>query len=261
MDERYLEIFLEPIRKCNEYKPKMGTSEKCGVDLGAFKVLYGGDQFYSWIGLDSDLMYAAHKAAGGMTSIYRQIGVGCERLFREIIIDTTKYDDRSLAEWSYSAQTQSGKSKTLSLDGRLEIDSILDEDVKSRVKAWLNTYCEDLGARLAVNGVVFEVRQGYKSKDSKRQNADMDNASVAWSKGYLPVFAIFSSQIDTDIVLRYRNSSCGVLIGINSDNTNASLFAFTKDILGYDMSGFFDRNSGSIKSEITVILKNLLSAQ
>lgn len=30
-------------------------------------------------------MYAAHKAAGGMTSVYRQIGIGCERLFRKLV--------------------------------------------------------------------------------------------------------------------------------------------------------------------------------
>jgi hypothetical protein len=34
--------------------------------------MYGADPFCSWVGLDSPLMYAAHKAAGGMTSVYRQ---------------------------------------------------------------------------------------------------------------------------------------------------------------------------------------------
>ncbi|KAF3978633.1 MAG: hypothetical protein HFP77_00895 [Methylococcales symbiont of Iophon sp. n. MRB-2018] len=62
------------------------------------------------------------------------------------------------------------------------------------------------GVQIPPNGIVFEVRQGYKSKDSKRQNADIDNATVTWSNGYLPVFAIFSSQINTDIVLRHRNN-------------------------------------------------------
>ncbi|MCX6277959.1 MAG: hypothetical protein NT004_07665 [Bacteroidetes bacterium] len=87
----------------------VGVNAPCdnedGVSLSGFLKLYGSDPFYSWIGLDSSLMYAAHKAAGGMTSV-RQ---------------TPK------------------------------------------------------------NGVVFEVRQGYKSKDSKRQNADIDNATVAWA--------------------------------------------------------------------------------
>jgi len=74
-ESSYLDIFLAPIRKCADYTPKFGVSSREeGLNLAGFKNLYGGDPFYSWIGLDSDLMYAAHKAAGGMTSIYRQIG-------------------------------------------------------------------------------------------------------------------------------------------------------------------------------------------
>jgi hypothetical protein len=40
--------------------------------------MYGADPFYHWVGLDSQLMYAAHKVAGGMTSIYRHLGIGCQ---------------------------------------------------------------------------------------------------------------------------------------------------------------------------------------
>ena len=87
-EEKYIEMFLDPIRKCKDYKPKFGKSQNAdGVSLDGFLKLYGADPFYAWIGLDSGLMYAAHKAAGGMTSIYRQIGIGCEHLFREILID------------------------------------------------------------------------------------------------------------------------------------------------------------------------------
>lgn len=261
-EEKYIEIFLEPIRKCKDYKPKFGESQNSdGVSLEGFMQLYGSDPFYSWIGLDSGLMYAAHKAAGGMTSIYRQIGIGCEHLFREILIETTQYADRDFAHWSYEAKTSGGKSKTLSLDGRLEFSEIKNAQLKERLLNWLNKYCEDLSIpSVPPNGIVFEVRQGYKSKDSKRQNADIDNATVAWANGYLPVFAIFSSQIDSDIVLRYRNSRCGVMIGSNSPNSNISLFAFCSDILGYDLAGFFKNNSATLKSEINSVLKALLDA-
>ena len=86
-DNEYLETFLSPVRNCKMYRPKFGhgnTGEGFSVD--EFKALYSSDPFYSWLGLDTDLMYAAHRAAGGMTSVYRQIGIGCERLFRSIII-------------------------------------------------------------------------------------------------------------------------------------------------------------------------------
>lgn len=260
-EAQYLELFLEPIRKCADYTPKFGTSAReAGLALSDFKGLYSTDPFYSWIGLDSDLMYAAHKAAGGMTSIYRQIGIGCERLFREILFDCAKYSDRSEATWSYAAQTQSGKAKTLYLDGRLGLADIGDAAVKSRVELWIRDYCVSLGVpRSPDAGAVFEVRQGYKSKDSKRQNADIDNATVAWSHNYLPVFAIFSSQIDTDIVLRYRNSRCGILTGTRDTGPLSSLYDFMEEVISYDLARFFRFNSRAIRQEIEQILITLLT--
>ncbi|MEY2978973.1 MAG: hypothetical protein ACO3NK_01265 [Prochlorotrichaceae cyanobacterium] len=262
-DQKYIETFLEPIEKSRLYKPKFGNAAQVeGYTLAQFHELYGSDPFYAWIGLNSDLMYAAHKAAGGMTSVYRQIGIGCERLFREIIIDRTEYRDRQLATWSYSAKTKAGKSKTLSLDGRLECSEIKNTKVKQAVETWITSYCENLNeVSPPKNGVVFEVRQGYKSKDSKRQNADIDNATVAWANGYMPVFAIFSSQIDLDIVIRYQNNRCGILTGINNTDDNISLFAFCKNVLGYDLAGFFERNSGELKECVESVISSLLSAE
>ena len=98
--------------------------------------------------------------------------------------------------------------KKLSLDGRLELSEIQNQRVLTNVKQWTENYCSELGeVSEPTNGIVFEVRQGYKSKDSKRQNADIDNATVAWANNYLPVFAVFSSQIDTDIVLKIPKQS------------------------------------------------------
>jgi hypothetical protein len=260
--QKHIDLFLAPIRKCKEYKPKFGESQNTdGISLDGFLERYGSDLFYSWIGLDSNLMYAAHKAAGGMTSIYRQIGVGCEHLFREIIIDTAQYSDRAFAQWSYETQTQGGKTKILSLDGRLEFNEIRNLGLKERLREWIKSYCKNLSVKqIPKNGVVFEVRQGYKSKDSKRQNADIDNATVAYANGYMPVFALFSSQIDSDIVLRYKNSRCGIITGTISDNPQSSLFAFCKTILGYDLATFFKSNSDIFKSEIHSVLKTLLDA-
>ncbi len=259
-EKSYLELFMRPIQVCKSYKPKFGNSRsETGYTLNDFTTLYGADQFYSWIGLDSPLMYSAHKAAGGMTSIYRQVGVACEHLFRRILIDTTGYTNDEMASWSYSAETKSGKEKKLSLDGRLSFSDIQNIELLDRSKEWLETYCMQIKAKSPKNGIVFEVRQGYKSKDSKRQNADIDNATVAWANGYLPVFAIFSSQIDTDIVLRYRNNRCGILVGNNQNDALISLFAFCKEILGYDLASFFLRNSSTIKSEINEILDSLLN--
>ena len=258
----YLEIFLQPILVCKNYKPKFGNSQVTeGYTLDDFKILYGSDPFYSWIGLDSPLMYSAHKAAGGMTSIYRQVGIACEHLFRQILIDTAGYQENDMASWSYSTKTKSGKEKKLSLDGRIGFSDIQNEKILTRSKRWLKSYCKQIKARQPKNGIVFEVRQGYKSKDSKRQNADIDNATVAWANGYLPVFAIFSSQIDTDIVLRYRNKRCGILIGSNQNDSTISLFSFSKEVLGYDLESFFERNSENIKKKLNEVLEFLLSPE
>ncbi len=84
-ENQYLETFLAPVRQSKSYRPKFGHKNKNqGFSLSEFKTLYGSDPFYSWVGFDTDLMDAAHRAAGGMTSVYRQIGIGCERLFRTL---------------------------------------------------------------------------------------------------------------------------------------------------------------------------------
>lgn len=257
----YLERFLDPLKVCKRYKPKMGQGEKDGgVSLDKFLAMYGADSFYAWIGLDTELMYSAHKAAGGMTSVYRQIGIGCEFLFREIIMNSCGYTDPAFANWSYKTKTKTNKEKTLSLDGRLELSEIKNEKVLANVNLWIKDYCKALHAEIPKNGAVFEVRQGYKSKDSKRQNGDIDNIAVAWSQGYLPVFAIFSGQIDGDLVLRYKNNRGGIIVGRSEGDSLASLFTFSKEVLDYDMADFFKRNSKTIKTEMHQTLKVLLSA-
>lgn len=261
MDEKYVEIFMEPLYECLNYNPKFGHSaKKEGYSLEEFLQLYGGDPFYSWIGLDSPYMFAAHKAAGCMTSVYRQIGIGCERLFRQIIFDCTDYENYSSTQWSYKTKTQAGKEKVLALDGRLELADIRNTDVKRRVKQWINESCNQLEIdNKGFKGAVFEVRQGYKSKDSKRQNGDIDNATVAYAHQYIPVFSVFSSQIDNDIVLRYKNSRCCVLVGNMSSSTHDSLFTFCKEVLGYDMADFFKDNSPFIRKKVGKVLEQLFS--
>lgn len=61
-------------------------------------------------------MYTAHKASGGMTSVYRQIGIGCEKLFRTILQDCLglSVEDSS---WSYEVHTADGRIRKLTLMG------------------------------------------------------------------------------------------------------------------------------------------------
>lgn len=258
-NNQLVELFVTPLLECADYKPRFGnTSRQEGFSLEAFLDLYGSDPFYSWIGLNTPYMYSAHKAAGSMTSIYRQIGIGCERLFRQILFEQTGYLDYSSSQWSYTAKTKAGKDKTLSLDGRLEINDIRNIRVRRNVKNWIHDYLVDLDVDVReLRGAVFEVRQGYKSKDSKRQNADLDNATVAYSKSYLPVFTIFSSQIDQDIALRYHNGKCGIIVGNLQGTPLTSLYKFCDEVLLFDLAYFFEKNSSAIKNKVNEILKAL----
>lgn len=264
-DEKYLALLVEPIRACATYRPRFGQGSKAGVSLQEFQVLYRSDPFYSWYGLDHPMMYAAHKAAGGMTSIYRQIGIGGERLFRRILQDSLGLGPEQ-ATWSYSVKGPHRKTKTLYLDGRIDLREVADKKKRAKVADWIETASADLGVakgiRSSLKGTVFEVRQGYKSKDSKRQNADLANASTAYTRAYLPCVVVLSNQIDSDVVTRYRLEQWVILTGSALERSPLrSTYAFAEQVLGFDLAGFFQRNSHVLKNEVEQVLHILLEAE
>jgi hypothetical protein len=262
-DKKYLEILLKPLRVCSSYHPRMGFG-KGNVSLADFQKIYRSDPFYNWFGLDNPLMYAAHKAAGGMTSIYRQIGTGCERLFREILKDELGLSDDNCT-WKYTISASNGKNRNLRLDARICLEDVANKRRAKVIEKWLlNTALAlDVDEKIAGNlqGVVFEVRQGYKSKDSKRQNADIANAAMAYSRALLPCVLLLSAQIDKDILTRYRNERWAILTGDPVGATPyESTYIFCEKVLGYDLAGFFERNHVRLRREVDSILKRLLSA-
>ena len=265
-DKEYLKIVLDAIKVCALYKPKFGQGAKSeGLALEQFRELYQGDAFYSWFGLDNPMMYAAHKAAGGMTSVYRQIGIGCEKLFRRIMKDSLELLDEDVV-WSYQETLPSGRKRTLYLDGRVPLDKIKDQGKRNRFHKWMRESAKMLDVDETVfenlTGTVFEVRQGYKSKDSKRQNADIANAATAYTKGYFPCAVILSGQIDGDILMRYRAEKWSVVTGnIETSNPLTSTYDFMRDVIGYDLAEFFERNSSRLRMEIDSILKALLTPE
>ncbi len=207
LDKKYLSTILDAVRVCASYKPKLGQGNKVGLDLAAFQRLYRSDPFYSWFGLDHPLMYAAHKAAGGMTSIYRQIGIGSERLIRSILQDNLGLSATD-ANWSYTMVAASNRRRKLSLDARIPLDKVPSSH-RRRVKTWLRNACTGLGVDDAVarslKGAVFEIRQGYKSKDAKRQNADIQMLLPPIPKHTCPVFSFY--QHKSTPMLRFVTAS------------------------------------------------------
>jgi hypothetical protein len=261
-DQKYLQILLDSIAVCKSYNPKFGQGG-AGLALAEFQVLYGADPFYTWFGLDNPLMYAAHKAAGGITSVYRQLGIGSEMLFRQLLQDHLGLTTEQ-STWSYQTTTTSGRTRTLRLDGRVEPADVADSDHRKIIASWMRHAAGrlELDRRVAdaMRGMVMEVRQGYKSKDSKRQNADIANAAEAYTQGYLPILIVLSTQIDGDLVERYERGKWLVLKGhVNEDNLT-STYAFVNEIVGYDLAAFLQRNSATLKNFTGDVLESLLSA-
>ena len=265
-DEDYLKIVLDAIKISARYKPKFGQGAKSkGLALEQFRNLYQADAFYSWFGLDNPMMYAAHKAAGGMTSVYRQIGIGCEKLIRTIMKDSLELSDDDVV-WSYEEILPNGHKRTLYLDGRIPLGKIKNEAKRNRFHEWMRDSAKmldvDENVFESLTGAVFEVRQGYKSKDSKRQNADIANAATAYTKGYFPCVVVLSGQIDSDVLMRYRTAKWSILTGeVGMSNPLISTYDFMREVIGYDLANLFERNSSKLRAEIDTVLTSLLSPE
>lgn len=260
-DKEYLSILLEPISECSTYKPAFGLQGDDGINIVQFRDLYGSDPLYHWVGLDSDLMYAAHKAAGGMTSIYRQLGIGCERLLRRIIQDQLDLTESQVA-WSYEYDKGDGRLATHTLDACIKLIDIANNKRRRVFKDWLVSTALSIGLNQTTSegllGAAFEIRQGYKSADSKRQNADLRFGLRAYSdEALLPVIAIVSTQASDAVCRRYRDSRLFVMLG--NLNENNSTFEFYKNVIDYDLAGLFERNSKFIRASFISIIKELLS--
>jgi len=263
-EDHYLGIFVDCVRSCATYRPKFGQGKRAGLSLAEFRDLYRADPFYMWLGLDDPKLYTAHRSAGGMTSIYRQIGIACERVFREILQDSLGLSPEQVV-WSYEAPLTDGKRRRLSLDGRVALDEVQEEPSRDRLRRWIRQAADsvDVDASIvgSLKGVVFEVRQGYKSKDSKRQQADLANAVAAYTSGYLPCLLVLSHQIDSDVLLRYRASRWVALTGeFSSGSPLTSTYEFMAGIIGYDLAGFFARHADTLRSEVGNVLSTLLGS-
>lgn len=261
-DDELVEIFLTPVRLSAAYKPAFGQAAGAGLDLDGFRALYGGDAFYAWLGLDAPLVYAAHKAAGGLTSVYRQIGVGSERLARAVLGGMLGLTAEQL-DWSYSYLKDDGKEATLALDARVELEHLQGE-ARERFARWLKSakasIPETSSGAVEAAGIVMEIRQGYKSADSKRQNADLRFGMRAYQADLLPAVVVMSSQVSEPVVRRYRADGILVLTGTLDGSPTKSTFAFFREVVGYDLAAFLERNTQRLRREVAAVVEALLRA-
>jgi hypothetical protein len=110
-----------------------------------------------------------------------------------------------------------------------------------------------------IRGAVFEARQGYKSADAKRQNADLRFGRNADAQNYLPVFSIISTQASHTVIRRYKNAKMLVLSGTKTGNDVDSTYEFFRNVVGFELDKFFERNSPEMRKRCIKILKQLLS--
>jgi hypothetical protein len=260
-DARYFEILAQALRVSENYKPKFGTSSKAGLTEAEFERRYAEDPFYRWVGMTSPLLYAAHKAAGGITSIYRQLGKGSERLFQRVLQDELCLSVEE-SQWHYEIPSARDKLRSLELDARIDLSHIKNAAKKTAVENWLDEVAADLNLeadyREAMKGAVFEVRQGYKSADAKRQNADVANAGSAYSHHYVPSLVLFSTQINETVAARYENSQWLLLSGTESGSATESTWTFLREVVGYDLAAFFQRNADEFCNLFERVAKSLL---
>ena len=254
--DRYAAYLIDALRAASQNLPKFGTGHD--VTAEEFRQLYGDDPFYNWLGLDSDLLYMTHRAASSMTSLYRKLGDGCQNLFRAIIRDEFSIrDDQAL--WEYTVQTDRGP-RVRSLDGHIDVLDFPPTPALDRVREeWLPQAKARLGATISPRGVVFEVRQGYKSQDSKRSAGDVDNAGRIALQSLLPAVAVFSKQIPSTVVRKYEGAGFLVLRGIETDDPLESTFAFSEQVMGFDLAGLLSSRSNELRVETEHILSTILS--
>jgi hypothetical protein len=58
---------------------------------------------------------------------------------------------------------------------------------------------------------------------------------------------------------RYRAAGWSIVTGIVGTNDSlVSTYDFMRDVAGYDLAAFFERNRGTLRTEIYAVLKALL---
>jgi hypothetical protein len=159
---------------------------------------------------------------------------------------------------------EDGSKGKLTLDARIDLSHLADKARKQAFKNWLVQSGKSLklpeAKCLSLKGVVFEIRQGYKSADSKRQNAGLRSVLRSYSEDYLPVIMVISSQINRTVRARYLSSQMLILVGTVGGIPTESTFKFFEEVVGYDLAKFFKRNQARLRADFEQVIKSLLSA-
>jgi hypothetical protein len=145
-----------------------------------------------------------------------------------------------------------------SLDGRIDVLEFPKTPALERFNAWVPGAREAIGASFAPRGMVCEVRQGYKSQDSKRASADASNAASILVASYAPVLVLMSKQISGPALRLFKVHKWIILQGDLSDDPLTSTYAFSKHVMGFDLAEFLQRLSPRLRAETERVFAALL---
>ena len=68
-----------------------------------------------------------------------------------------------------------------------------------------------------------------------------------------------SSQIDGEVRERYTREQWLVLRGILNGSDLDSTYDFIREVVGYDLAGFFERRSDTLRRDVESIIQALLT--
>ena len=132
-----------------------------------------------------------------MTSIYRQIGIGCEAPFAEFSgFSGLTYED---VKWSYTLPKSEGKTRTLYFRYRIPMEKVGDIYRRNIVKQWIRQAAlrMEIEPKIAksLTGIVFEIRQGYEVRTQKDKTQTSQTRRQPTPGGFCPVrqYSLFRS--------------------------------------------------------------------
>ena len=239
-EQAYLGALLAPLVVTRNYRPLLGQARP--QSPADFAALYGADPLYRAAGLDAPAVYAAHRVAGGMTSVYRQLGLGARQLARAVLRDAFGIPE---GEATWVARGQDLGCLVPVVPGRPRYAAL---------RAWT----ERVGRGSL--GLAIEVRQGMKTGDARRQHSYVEaNAADARGRGRRPVLMLFSNQAHERAIEGYRDAGWWVLRGDPQADEFAGTFAFFREVAGFDLAGFLEANHAAIAARVGGVVAGLLA--
>lgn len=258
-DDDLLDCLIKPILDSASL-PKFGTGK--GVKVDEFTENRKSDPLYGNIGLDTPEIYAAHAGSSVITSAYRQLGIGLERAMRLIIAKECDFidvpeDNPDMLKWYFDSAT----GITRELDLLISTEMFNDESKKLQLYELAKLMKPGFSVESSrFKGIVFEIRQGYQSADSKRVKGDLEIVTKAEEKGFLAVVMIGSNSYNDSVISTYKNGGLPILVP-STDGQGKSHecpYCFFNYFIDYDLRSALARIGPKAKSQLTSHIRRRL---